>query len=64
MREYKITKCDLWYNIYKKKDGRAPWYLSPDKKRTLNRDYAKIYFHRETAISDLIIIKAKDGKAD
>ena len=64
MREYKITKCDLWYNIYKIYKWCQPWYLSPWKKRVLKQEYAKIYFHREEAVSDLIISKRKDEKSD
>lgn len=63
-REYKITRCDLWYNIYKKLEDWALWYLSSWKKRTLNKDHAKVYFHRDEAVSDLVIIKVKDAKSD
>ena len=61
-REYRITRCDLWYNIYKRQGNWLIRYLSTDKKWILKKDYARVYFHREEAISDLIIMRARDGK--
>jgi hypothetical protein len=63
-REYKITRCDLGYNIYKITDNRLPRYLSPDKKWVLNKQHAKVYFQREPALSDLIIMRRRDGKLE
>lgn len=63
MWEYRIIRCNLWYNIYKKKEKN--WYISlrflgSNNKRVLKKDSAKIFYHREDAISNLIVIKAKD----
>lgn len=65
MRQYKIFKTDLWFGIYKKleKDGRISlWFLGWDNKRTLRKDHAKTFYHREDAVSALVIIKMRDGK--
>lgn len=63
MREYKIIRCDLWYNIYKKleKNGYISLrFLGSNNKRVLNKDAAKIFYHREDAVSALVICKHKD----
>ena len=65
MREYKIIRCDLWWNIYKKleKNGYISlWFLGSQEKRVLNKDNARVFYHREDALSALQIMKAKDGK--
>lgn len=65
MWEYRIVRCDLWYNIYKKleKNGYLSlWFLGWDNKRVLHKDAAKIFYHREDAISALVVIKAKDER--
>ena len=63
MREYKIVKSDLGWNIYKKyeKDWRLSiWFLGWDNKRVLNKSYARTFYHREDAVSALVIVKRKD----
>ena len=63
MREYRIIRTDLGYNIYKKleKNGYISLrFLGSNNKRVLNKDAAKIFYHRETALSALVVIKAKD----
>lgn len=63
MREYRIVRCNLWYNIYKKleKNGYISlWFLGTDDKWVLNKDYAKVFYHRESAESALILAKVKD----
>lgn len=65
MRQYKIVKSDLWFNIYKKleKDWRLSiWFLGWDGKRVLNKDYARTFYHREDAESALVVIRHKDEK--
>lgn len=65
MREYKIVKSDLGWNIYKKleKDWKLSiWFLGWDGKRILNKSYAKTFYHREDALAALVITKTKDGK--
>ena len=63
MREYRIIRVDLWYNIYKKKEGN--WFISvrflgSQGKWVLNKDMAKIFYHREDAVSALVVAKARD----
>ena len=63
MWEYKIFKSDLGYGIYKKleKDGRISlWFLGWDGKRVLRKDFARTFYHREDAVSNLVVMKAKD----
>jgi hypothetical protein len=63
MRVYRIVRCNLGYNIYKKLEKN--WYISlrflgPNNRWVLNKDYAKIFYHRETALSALVIVKHRD----
>ena len=63
MREYRIIRSDLGRNIYKKKEGN--WFISvrflgSQGKRVLKKDMAKIFYHREDAVSGLVICKSKD----
>lgn len=65
MWEYRIIKCDLWWNIYKKKEGDgyiSLRFLGSQGKWVLNKDWAKIYYNREDAASDLVLVRHKDGK--
>jgi hypothetical protein len=63
MREYKIYKTDLWWSIYRKLER---WkfiymqFLDWHNSWTTNKDYARIFYHREIAVSALVIVKAKD----
>lgn len=57
MREYKITKSDLWYQVY-----RENWEIRERLQResyTSNRNFARIFYHLDNAISALQIAKAK-----
>lgn len=61
-REYKITRSDLGYNIYRKKELedwtiRLEWLQR--NSYTLNRDFARTFYHLDDAISNLQIAKAK-----
>lgn len=63
MREYKIFKTDLWFGIYKKleKDGFiSMWFLASWDKRTLRKDFAKTFYHREDAVAALVVMRHKD----
>lgn len=65
MWDYRIIRCDLWWNIYKKRE--KDWlisvrFLGSQGKRVLNKDMAKIFYHREDAVSALIVTKAKDER--
>lgn len=65
MREYKIIKSDLGWNIYKKqeKDWKLSiWFLGWGDKWTLRKDYARTFYHREDAVSALVVMKKKDEK--
>ena len=62
-REYKIIRSDLWFNIYKKleKNGyMSLWFLWPDNKWILNKNHARTFYHREDAVSALVIMKHRD----
>ena len=62
-RQYRIIKTDVWYSLYKKleKNGYISlWFLWAENKWVLNKDYAKVFYHREDAESALILIKIKD----
>lgn len=62
MREYKIVKCDLWWNIYRR---REVWkminmeFLNGNGKWTTNKSFARIFYHREDAVSALVVMKMK-----
>lgn len=65
MREYKITKSWLWYNIYKKKEINwllYVYFLSGNDTWRLGKQYARIFYHKEDAISHLTLARFKDGK--
>mgnify|MGYP007069881219 CR=1 FL=1 len=65
MREYKIYKNDLWFGIYKKKEENwlmQIWFLDWKGKWTLNRSYARTFYHREDAAWILSVMRMKDGK--
>lgn len=65
MREYKIIRSDLGWNIYRKKES---WkfihveFLNWNGAWTTNKNYARTFYNREDAISALTIMRAKDGK--
>lgn len=54
--EYKITKSNLWYNVYRKQE--KDWIMRLERLQngtyTLNRDYAKTFYHLDDAIGALI----------
>lgn len=65
MWEYKIVKSDLWYNVYRKKE--KDWILqlrfySWKDNWTLNKNYAKTFYHKEDAMGALTLIKIKNEK--
>lgn len=62
-RKYRIIRCDLWYNIYKKlkKDNPASmWYLWPNCRWVLNKNHAKVFYHQWDAESALTLVRIKD----
>ena len=66
MREYKITKTDLGWNIYRKKEEDWLLYLErlTSKGYTMNKDYAKVFYNKESVISAFIIARRKWDKTD
>lgn len=65
MWEYKITKTNLWYKIYKKMECKwfiSMWFLMPNNKWWLDKDSARLFYTQDDALSGLVIIKRKDGK--
>ncbi len=57
MREYKIIKSDLWYQVY-----REDWEIRERLQResyTSNRNFARVFYHLDNALSALQIAKAK-----
>ena len=65
MREYKIIKSWLWYNIYKKKEINwllYVYFLSNNDEWRMWKQYARIFYHKEDAMSHLTLARYKDGK--
>ena len=59
--EYKITKSDLGYNIYRIKEEN--WIINMEWLQrdtyTLNRDYARTFYTITDAMSNLVIARSK-----
>lgn len=55
MRNYKITKCDLWYKVFREREDNIE-RLQLDT-YTLNRNFARIFYHIQDAESALTIAK-------
>ena len=57
--EYKITKCNLWYNVFREKE--EEWIVKLERLQrdtyTLNREFAKVFYHLQDAESALTIAK-------
>lgn len=64
MWEYKITKSDLGFNIYRTRDEN--WIVKIErlqgKTYTWNREFAKTFYTLDSAVSALVIQKVKDEK--
>ena len=63
MYEYKIAKTDLGWNIYRKKQmGKLMLlqYLYANESWWPNKWLAKIFYHKESALSALAIMKRRD----
>ena len=61
MWEYKITKSDLWFNVYREKEEnwiKTKEYLQNDS-YTLNKQFAKTFYHLNDATSALVIARNK-----
>lgn len=64
--EYRIPRSDLGRNIYKRKVEenwlRQMRFLDWKWNWTLNKSYARTFYHREDAESVLWLMKIKDAK--
>lgn len=58
MREYKITKTELWFNVYRTNEDEL-YYLGANMKWIKDRACAKIFYHKEDALSGLVLAKFK-----
>lgn len=58
MLDYKIENSDLWYKIFKKKDGVKEYY-DVNWQWNKNKTRAKLFFHRADAESALVVIRTK-----
>ena len=61
MREYKITKSDLWYNVFREKE--EDWYKTKEYLQnntyTHNKQFAKTFYHLDDAKGALVIARNK-----
>ena len=61
MWEYKITKSDLGYNVYRIKE--EDWIISLEWLQkdtyTLNRNFARTFYHLNDATSALVIARKR-----
>lgn len=63
MYEYKIERTALGWILYRKKQI---WklmilqYLYSNESRWPNKSLAKIFYHKDTALSALIVVRRKD----
>lgn len=66
MRDYRISKSDLGRNIYKRKVEenwlRQMRFLDWKGAWTLNKTYARTFYHRWDAEGVLWVMKIKDAK--
>lgn len=64
-REYKIVKSWLGYNVYRKQELKN-WMIKMERLQrdtyTLNKDFARTFYHLEDALSALTIAKCKEWK--
>ena len=59
--EYYIAKSDLWYKIYREKEE---WWTKKRERLqidtyTLNKGFAKTFYHLSNAISALVLARIK-----
>lgn len=59
-REYRITRSDLWFVVFREKDGRKE-YLQ-NHTYTLNKCHARTFYHLNDAIGALQIEKVRCSK--
>lgn len=65
-REYKITKCNLGYNVYRRKE--EGWFIYLEwlqrDKYTLNREHARVFYTLDDATNHLIMARRLWNKVD
>ena len=62
MREYFITKSDLWYHVFREKtenDLKTVEWLQKDT-YTLNRNFARVFYHLDDAKGALVIARRRN----
>jgi len=61
MREYFITKSDLWYHVFRKKteNGLETVEWLQNNSYTLNRNFAKTFYHLDDAKGALVLARRK-----
>lgn len=59
-REYKITKSNLGYNVYRKKEL-EDWTIRLERLQrdnyTLHREFARTFYHLDDAVSNLTLAR-------
>ena len=65
-REYKITRCNLWYNVYRRKEEDWMIYLEWLQRDTytLNREHARVFYTIDDATNHLIMARRKWDNLD
>ena len=62
MWDYKITRSNLWFNIYRKEELKN-WMIKMEwlcnNWYSLNRDFAKTFYHYDDAVSGLVIARVR-----
>lgn len=59
MRKYRIQNSDLWFKIFRQKEGWPKFYYDVKWNRNENKTRAKLFFHRADAESALTVLKFK-----
>ena len=57
MFDYKIKNTALWYKILKKYEDDSEEYLDVNGEWNKNETWAKLFFHREDAVSALVLVR-------
>lgn len=56
--EYKIAKTELWFNVYRINEDELD-YLGANMKWIKDKTCAKLFYHKEDALSNLVVAKFK-----
>ena len=66
-RQYRITRCNLGYNIYRKREEDWLLYMERLEKKgvySMNKNYAKTFYNLNDAESFLVIEKIYEWKQE